>query len=121
MKSSFSRQVQNDRWTISLGNETGGMPSISFSGRYLDSLKSAVAYAWCATHRLGQSRVPLLQTPRADIFLGAENLYTLDFSGVDSSHLHTGDGLYANAAPDSQVHKLIVLLQEIGAGRIFKS
>ncbi|KAH8990734.1 DHH phosphoesterase [Lactarius akahatsu] len=63
--------TQNDRWTISLGNEAGD----------LDSLASAVAYAWYATHHLGQSTVPLLQTPRADISLRAENLYALDFSG----------------------------------------
>ncbi|KAH9167039.1 DHH phosphoesterase [Lactarius sanguifluus] len=63
--------AQNDRWTISSGNEAGD----------LDSLASAVAYAWYATHHLGQSTVPLLQTPRADISLRAENLYALDFSG----------------------------------------
>ncbi|KAH9077714.1 DHH phosphoesterase [Lactarius deliciosus] len=81
--------TQNDRWTISLGNEAGD----------LDSLASAVAYAWYATHHLGQSTVPLLQTPRADISLRAENLYALDFSGVDPSHLLTGDELPTNVAP----------------------
>ncbi|KAH9000558.1 DHH phosphoesterase [Lactarius hatsudake] len=81
--------TQNGRWTISLGNEAGD----------LDSLASAVAYAWYATHHLGQSTVPLLQTPRADISLRAENLYALDFSGVDPSHLLTGDELPTNAAP----------------------
>jgi len=43
--------------------------------------------------------VPLLQTPRADIPLRAENLYALDFSGVDPSHLLTGDELPTDAAP----------------------
>jgi exopolyphosphatase len=65
----------------------------------LDSLASAIAYAWYATHHLGQPTVPLLQTPRADISLRAENLYALDLSGVDPSHLLTGDELPTNAAP----------------------
>ncbi|KAI9464042.1 DHH phosphoesterase [Lactarius psammicola] len=81
--------AQNDRWTISLGNEAGD----------LDSLASAVAYAWYATHHLGQSTVPLLQTPRTDISLRAENLYALDFSGVDPEHLLTGDELQTGATP----------------------
>ncbi|KAF8273548.1 hypothetical protein EI94DRAFT_1715258 [Lactarius quietus] len=81
--------AQHDRWTISMGNEAGD----------LDSLASAVAYAWYATHHLGQPTVPLLQTPRADISLRAENLYALDFSGVDSSNLLTGDELPTNSAP----------------------
>ncbi|KAH9040005.1 DHH phosphoesterase [Lactarius hengduanensis] len=88
-KSGYLQDTQNDRWTISLGNEAGD----------LDSLASAVAYAWYATHHLGQSTVPLLQTPRADISLRAENLYALDFSGVDPSHLLTGDELPTNVAP----------------------
>ena len=65
----------------------------------LDSLASAVAYAWYATHHLGQPTVPLLQTPRDDISLRAENLYALDFSGVDPSNLLTGDELSTNSAP----------------------
>jgi len=81
--------AQNDRWTISLGNEAGD----------LDSLASAVAYAWYATHHLGQPTVPLLQTPRADISLRAENLYALDYSGVDPSNLLTGDELPTDTAP----------------------
>lgn len=81
--------AQNDRWMISLGNEAGD----------LDSLASAVAYAWYATHHLREPTVPLLQTPRADISLRAENLYALDFSGVDPSHLLTGDELPTDAAP----------------------
>ena len=43
--------------------------------------------------------MPLLQTPRADISLRAENLYALDFSGVDPSHLLTGDELPTDTAP----------------------
>ena len=43
--------------------------------------------------------MPLLQTPRADISLRAENLYALDFSGVDPSLLLTGDDLPTDAPP----------------------
>jgi exopolyphosphatase len=90
-KSGYLQSVglQHDRWTISLGNEAGD----------LDSLASAIAYAWYATHHLGQPTVPLLQTPRADISLRAENLYALDFSGVDPSDLLTGDELPTDSAP----------------------
>ena len=37
--------------------------------------------------------------PRADISLRAENLYALDFSGVDPSNLLTGDELPTDVAP----------------------
>ena len=63
----------------------------------LDSLASAIAYAWYSTCHLGQPTVPLLQTPREDISLRTENLYALEFGGVDPAHLLTGDEL----APDS--------------------
>ena len=43
--------------------------------------------------------IPLLQTPRADLPLRAENLYALDFSGVDPSNLLTGDELSTNSPP----------------------
>jgi len=43
--------------------------------------------------------VPLLQTPRADFSLRAENLYALEFGGVDPARLLTGDELPANARP----------------------
>ncbi|KAI0252813.1 hypothetical protein BJV78DRAFT_1199172 [Lactifluus subvellereus] len=72
-----------------MGNEAGD----------LDSLASAIAYAWYATRYLGQPTVPLLQTPRADMPLRAENLYALEFSGVDPAHLLTGDELPANVPP----------------------
>src|ERR1700761_8959207 len=65
----------------------------------LDSLASAVAYAWYATHHLGQPTVPLLQTPRVDISLRAENLYALEYSGADPSDLLTGDELPTHSAP----------------------
>jgi len=65
----------------------------------LDSLASAIAYAWYATRRLGQPSVPLLQTPRSDLSLRAENLYALKFSNVDPAHLLTGDELPSDSPP----------------------
>ena len=65
----------------------------------LDSLASAIAYAWYATCHLGQPTVPLLQTPRADLSLRPENLYALEFSGIDPAHLLTDDELPADSPP----------------------
>jgi exopolyphosphatase len=65
----------------------------------LDSLASAIAYAWYATCYLEQPTVPLLQTSRADLSLRPENLYALEFSGIDPAHLLTGDELPADSPP----------------------
>jgi len=65
----------------------------------LDSLASAVSYAWYAALHLGQPTVPLLQTRRDDLSLRAENLYALEFSGVDPAHLLAGDELPADSPP----------------------
>jgi exopolyphosphatase len=65
----------------------------------LDSLASAIAYAWYSTCYLGQPTVPLLQTPRADLSLRPENLYALEFSGIDPASLLTGDEIPADAPP----------------------
>jgi exopolyphosphatase len=43
--------------------------------------------------------VPLLQTPRADLPLRSENLYALEFSGIDPAHLLTSDELPADLPP----------------------
>ncbi|KAI0267356.1 hypothetical protein BC834DRAFT_923584 [Gloeopeniophorella convolvens] len=76
-------------WTIAMGNEAGD----------LDSLASAVAYAWYATHRLQQPTVPLLRTRRADVALRAENLHALALSGAAADDLLTADELPAHAPP----------------------
>lgn len=68
----------------------------------LDSLASAIAYAWYATCYLGQLSVPLVQTPRADLSLRPENLYALEFSGIDPAHLLTGDELPAESPPSGK-------------------
>jgi len=58
-------------WTIAMGNEAGD----------LDSMASAIAYAWFATVAKKTNTVPLIQTPHPDLQLRAENLYALSRSG----------------------------------------
>ncbi|KAI0046791.1 DHH phosphoesterase [Auriscalpium vulgare] len=71
------------QWTIVMGNEAGD----------LDSLASAVAYAWYATSHLKQLTIPLIQTARADLRLRAENLHALQLAGVPPDRLLTSDDL----------------------------
>jgi exopolyphosphatase len=106
-------EAQKNSWTISMGNEAGGLhcffnfhtiTPVVPDGRNLcfldlDSLASAIAYAWYATRHLGQPTVPLLQTPRGDVPLRSENLYALEFSGSDSTSLLTGDELPPHGPP----------------------
>jgi exopolyphosphatase len=47
----------------------------------LDSIASAIAYAWFATVVKKSNTVPLVQTPRPDLGLRAENLYAFSMSG----------------------------------------
>ncbi|KAF9653690.1 DHH phosphoesterase [Thelephora ganbajun] len=58
-------------WTVAMGNEAGD----------LDSMASAIAYAWFATVVKKSNTVPLIQTPHPDLQLRAENLYALSMSG----------------------------------------
>lgn len=47
----------------------------------LDSIASAIAYAWFATVVKKSKTVPLIQTPHPDLGLRAENLYAFSMSG----------------------------------------
>ena len=47
----------------------------------LDSMASAIAYAWFASVAKQSNTVPLIQTPHPDLPLRAENLYALSVSG----------------------------------------
>jgi len=47
----------------------------------LDSMASAIAYAWFATVVKKTNTVPLIQTPHPDLHLRPENLYALSMSG----------------------------------------
>ncbi|PSR75684.1 hypothetical protein PHLCEN_2v8975 [Hermanssonia centrifuga] len=60
-------------WTVVMGNEAGD----------LDSLASAIAYAWYATEIQKSPTVSLIQTPRSDLHLRAENLHALSLAGFD--------------------------------------
>ncbi|TFY76065.1 hypothetical protein EWM64_g7946 [Hericium alpestre] len=66
-------QGQAKQWTVVMGNEAGD----------LDSLASAIAYAWYATNTRKSLTVPLIQSPHADLPLRAENLHTLALAGID--------------------------------------
>lgn len=47
----------------------------------LDTIASAIAYAWFASVVKKSNTVPLIQTPHPDLQLRAENLYALSMSG----------------------------------------
>ncbi|CDO78237.1 hypothetical protein BN946_scf184681.g2 [Trametes cinnabarina] len=70
-KSTYLNAVQIGKgreWTVVMGNEAGD----------LDSISSAIAYAWYAFKVNGISAVSLTQTPRADLHLRAENLHAFE-------------------------------------------
>lgn len=54
----------------------------------LDSLASAIAFAWYQNTIQKDSAVPLVQTPRPDLSLRAENLYALELAGLAESTQH---------------------------------
>ncbi|GBE83411.1 DHH phosphoesterase [Sparassis crispa] len=67
-------------WTVVMGNEAGD----------LDSLASAIAYAYYAgVVSKHAPTIPLVQTPREDLHLRAENLHALALAGVDPALLLT--------------------------------
>ncbi len=77
-------------WTVVMGNEAGGTLNEIVQHRYLlnaildlDSLASAIAYAWYATEIQKSPTVSLIQTPRSDLHLRAENLHALSLAGFD--------------------------------------
>ncbi|KAH9903453.1 DHH phosphoesterase [Cubamyces lactineus] len=55
-------------WTVVMGNEAGD----------LDSIASAIAFAWYTSKVKNAVAVPLTQTPRADLHLRAENLHAFE-------------------------------------------
>ncbi|CCM02051.1 uncharacterized protein FIBRA_04127 [Fibroporia radiculosa] len=64
-------------WTVAMGNEAGD----------LDSAASAIAYAWYAGTIRHSPTVPLVQTPRSDLHLRAENEHALALANVDAHDL----------------------------------
>ncbi|KAJ6511396.1 exopolyphosphatase [Mycena vitilis] len=61
-------------WTVVMGNEAGD----------LDSVASAVAYAWEQSQIQNKPAIPLIQTARDDFLLRAENLYALQLAGINN-------------------------------------
>jgi exopolyphosphatase len=76
-------------WIVAMGNEAGGEwpiahPVVSLLNcgfKDLDSIASAIAYAWFAPVVKKLNTVPLIQTPHPDLGLRAENLYAFSVSG----------------------------------------
>ncbi|KAI0767405.1 DHH phosphoesterase [Fomes fomentarius] len=60
-------------WTVVMGNEAGD----------LDSIASAIAYSWYASKLRGTTAVSLIQTPRSELRLRAENLLALELAKLN--------------------------------------
>ena len=70
----------------------------------LDSLASAIAYAWYATNQLQQLTIPLVQIDREDFVLRAENLHALERAGIDPNVLLTADEI---PPPSGETYALV--------------
>lgn len=64
----------------------------------LDSLASAIAFGWFRSTVQKDLAVPLVQTPRPDLSLRAENVYALELAGLSAS---TNDLLCIDDIPPS--------------------
>ncbi|KAL0946210.1 hypothetical protein HGRIS_012469 [Hohenbuehelia grisea] len=67
-----SQPSKGGEWVVSMGNEAGD----------LDSLASAIAFAWLRSTTGKEQSVPLVQTAREDLQLREENLYALELAGL---------------------------------------
>ncbi|KAG2336044.1 hypothetical protein BDR05DRAFT_165594 [Suillus weaverae] len=61
-------------WTVVMGNEAGD----------LDSLASALAYAWLRSNTSGKA-IAYITTPKEDFVLRAENVHALGLAGINHS------------------------------------
>ncbi|KAG2134148.1 uncharacterized protein EDB93DRAFT_848392 [Suillus bovinus] len=59
-------------WTVVMGNEAGD----------LDSLASALGYAWLRSNTSGKA-IAYITTPREDFVLRTENLHALGLAGIN--------------------------------------
>ncbi|EAU84042.2 exopolyphosphatase [Coprinopsis cinerea okayama7 len=60
------------KWTLVTGNEAGD----------LDSIASAIGYAWFLSQVNQQPAIPLIQIAKEDFILRAENLFALSLAGI---------------------------------------
>ncbi|KAI1787293.1 DHH phosphoesterase [Ganoderma leucocontextum] len=67
------KEGKGSDWTVVMGNEAGD----------LDSIASAIAYAWYALKVQGTLAISLTQTPRAELHLRAENLHAFALAHLD--------------------------------------
>ncbi|KZT63094.1 DHH phosphoesterase, partial [Daedalea quercina L-15889] len=78
-------------WAVVMGNEAGD----------LDSLACAIAFAWYLSEIRQSLAVALVQTPRGDLDLRAENGYALQLAGVGPDEPLCIDDVLTSAAPSS--------------------
>ncbi|KAG1722994.1 DHH phosphoesterase [Suillus lakei] len=82
-------------WTVVMGNEAGD----------LDSLASALGYAWLRSNTSGKA-IAYITTPKEDFALRAENLYALGLAGIN----HPFEELYCSGDPmPSQVSQFALV------------
>ncbi|KAG1908936.1 uncharacterized protein F5891DRAFT_1206737 [Suillus fuscotomentosus] len=82
-------------WTMVIGNEAGD----------LDSLASALGYAWLRPNMSGKA-ITYITTPREDFVLRAENLHALGLAGIN----HPFEELYCPGDPiPSQVSQFALV------------
>ncbi|KAG2141288.1 hypothetical protein DEU56DRAFT_796109 [Suillus clintonianus] len=84
-----------DGWTVVMGNEAGD----------LDSLTSALGYAWLRSNTSGKA-IAFITTPREDFMLRAENLHALGLAGINQPF----EELYCSGDPmPSQVSQFALV------------
>ncbi|EDR10579.1 exopolyphosphatase [Laccaria bicolor S238N-H82] len=71
-KASYLKDPSAGDWTVVMGNEAGD----------LDSIASAIAFAWIQSEVHKVPTIPLVQITREDFALRAENLYALSLAGI---------------------------------------
>ncbi|KAG0692885.1 hypothetical protein DFH29DRAFT_817002, partial [Suillus ampliporus] len=82
-------------WTVVIGNEAGD----------LDSVASALGYAWLRSHT-SRKTIAYITTPREDFFLREENLHALGLAEIDQPYEEL---YYSGDSMPSQVSKFALV------------